>query len=319
MRRRALLVFLDGVGVGPADPTANATLVAELPTLDGLLPQRPSHSAQRQTGAAGRAAAVALDAVLDTPGLPQSGTGQAALLTGVNAARRFGRHFGPWTPVSLRPLVAEESLLAVAARAGRSVAFANAYPEEIISAVGTPRPPMPLRAGPVIAALGAGLLTRSTPALERGDAIASEITNGGWREHLRRTGVPDIDAAVAGRNLARIALDHDLTLFAHYSTDKAGHAGELSAAGRSLERVDAFLGGLLAALDKSVLVVVASDHGNIEDARAGHTRNPALGLVVGDGAGALAEGLGAITDVAPALLRALGVEPSAPAEDAAGS
>ncbi len=304
--RRALLVFLDGVGIGPPDPGSNPTLSARLPTLDALLGGRPTTAAPRRSGSTG-AATAPLDACLDLPGLPQSGTGQAALLTGRNAARDFGRHFGPWTPVALRPRVAEESLLAAARRAGRAVAFANAYPEELLDAVGRPRPPMPLRTGTVIAAIGAGALTRSTPALERGHAVASEITNGGWREHLHRRGVPDIDPATAGRNLAAIAARNDLTLFAHYSTDTAGHARDMGRARAALELVDAFLGGLVDGLAHDTLLVVASDHGNIEDVGAGHTRNPALGLVLGPGARSLAEGLRSVTDVAPATLGALGI------------
>lgn len=306
--RRALLVFLDGVGIGPPDPHTNPLVRARLPTLDALLGGRPTARSPRRAGRGG-AAAAPLDACLGVPGLPQSGTGQAALLTGWNAARDFGRHFGPWTPVALRPRVAEGSLLAVARRAGRAVAFANAYPEELLGAADRPRPPMPLRTATVIAARGAGALTRSTPELERGHAIASEITNGGWREHLRRRGVPDIAPATAGRNLAAISADHDLTLFAHYSTDTAGHARDMGRAVEALERVDAFLGGLIDALAADTLLVVASDHGNIEEVGAGHTRNPALGVLVGPGAASLADRLASITDVAPAILGALGIEP----------
>jgi len=312
--RRALLVFLDGVGIGAPDARTNAFLRAHLPTLDRLLGGRPTLAAP---GPRRHAAATPLDACLGMPGLPQSGTGQAALLTGVNAARRFGRHFGPWTPVSLRPGVAGGSLLAVARRAGRAVAFANAYPEELLAAADRPKPPMPLRAATVIAARGAGALMRSTPELVNGQAIASEITNGGWREHLRRRAVPDIDPGTAGRNLAAIAASHELTLFAHYATDTAGHAGDMARAVSALERVDGFLEGLVAALAEDTLVIIASDHGNIEDIDAGHTRNPALGVVIGPAARVLAARMSAITDVAPTLLNALGVDPGPP-EDPGG-
>jgi hypothetical protein len=306
--RRSLLVFLDGVGVGEDDPRHNPFLEATLPTLDGLLGGRPTLAMPRLAGPDGRAACVPLDACLGVSGLPQSGTGQASLLTGSNAARAFGRHFGPWAPVSLRPGLAGGSLLAVARAAGRSVAFANAYPEELLAAADTPRPPAPLRAATVIAARGAGALVRMTPELARGEAVASEITNAGWREHLRRTEVPDIGPADAGAHLAAIVAAHDVTLFAHYATDAAGHARDMGRAVAALERVDAFLRGLLEATAADVRIVVAADHGNIEDVRRGHTRNPALGLVLGPGADAFAAGLASIADVAPALLAELGME-----------
>jgi hypothetical protein len=310
--RKVLLLFLDGVGLGEDAATQNPFSAATLPTLDGLLDGRRVVRAASSISAA-RASLVGLDATLGVAGLPQSGTGQTALLTGEDAVRMFGRHFGPWVPTALRPLLMGSSVLARAAAAGRTVAFANAYPEELVAAgraalEANGRLPPYLRAGPPLAALGAGVLDRHTDALERGDAVASEITNDGWREHLHRTNVPPRTAAEAGALLARIAAHHDLTLFAHYSTDTAGHAADLAVAIRALERVDAFLGGLLDALPADVLLVVASDHGNIEDATTGHTRNPALGLVVGEGHREIAARLRALTDVAPAILGHLGVE-----------
>lgn len=307
---RVLFIFLDGVGLGEADPAVNPLLVARTPTLRGLLAGRPP-IAEAAPLHATAASLVGVDATLGVPGLPQSGTGQAALLTGENAPRLFGRHFGPWTPTALRPLVAERSLLARAVRAGRRVAFANAYPEEAIAeaeaAQAGGRARTILRAAPPLAARGAGLLTRHTAELERGDAVASEITNETWRQRLGRRSLPVITPRDAGRNLARIAAAHELTLFAHYATDTVGHERSHPDAVAALEVVDAFLGGVLAGLSPETLLVVASDHGNIEDVRAGHTYNPALALVAGPGHAEVAGRLGTLTDVAPEVLRRLGV------------
>jgi hypothetical protein len=314
--RRVVLVFLDGVGLGEPDAVRNALAGAQIPVIRGLLGGRsPTRVSAPYTGAHGSLAG--LDACLGVAGLPQSGTGQAALLTGRNAPGEYGRHFGPWVPAPLRPRVREESLLARARAAGRKVAFANAYPEELAGPPGS-RPssgvPGPrqrraaqfLNAGPPLAALGAGALTRHAAHLARGEAVASEITNEGWREHLGRREVPVIDAARAGRNLARIAEAHDLTLFAHYSTDGAGHARRLDDAVIAIERVDAFLGGLLEAVRPHTTVVVTSDHGNLEDCDAGHTRNPAMALAAGPDHARLAQGWSSLLDVTPSILAWLG-------------
>ena len=293
------MLFLDGVGLGAYDEH-NPFTRADVPVLRGLLDGAlPTLSHAGRTTA--HASLHALDATLGMEGLPQSGTGQAALFTGEDAISLHGRHFGPWVPTGLRPMLAERNLLVRAQAAGRRVAFANAYPEELVSQVhaGTRRLPAFLRAGPPLVALAAGMLTRHTPELARGDAVASEITNAGWRRMLKKD-VPVISAAEAGINLARIVAAHDLTLFAHYATDSAGHEKALTPAVAALERVDAFLGGLLGAMSPDTLIVIASDHGNIEDVRMQHTRNPALGLVIGPTA-ATAH-LRAITDVAPYLL-----------------
>jgi 2,3-bisphosphoglycerate-independent phosphoglycerate mutase len=234
------------------------------------------------------------------PGTPQSGTGQVALLTGASAAEIHGHHFGPWTPVRLRPLVEERSLLRRAADAGRRVAFANAYPRNWPGKGGGRR-----IAGPPLAARGAGVLNRHEEHLASGDAVSSEIVNDGWRHHLGHAGLPDVTPPAAGRHLARIAEQNDLTVWAHYATDTAGHRGEMSDAVAALERVDAFLSGVLDACPTETLVLVVSDHGNIEDVRVGHTKNPALGLATGTAGelvAAAAERLRDIRDVTPFVL-----------------
>jgi bisphosphoglycerate-independent phosphoglycerate mutase (AlkP superfamily) len=75
----------------------------------------------------------------------------------------------------------------------------------------------------------------------------------------------------------------------------------------ALERVDRFLGGVLSALPADVTLLLASDHGNVEDVTREHTRNPSLGLAAGPGARRLAEGMLSIQDVTPAALALLGV------------
>lgn len=299
---RVLFLFLDGVGIGEADGRRNPFSVARLPTLMELMGGRlPTLSSPRVRGPHGRA--FPLDATLGVAGMPQSGTGQAALLTGANAPRLFGRHFGPWTPVALRPLVEGGSVLRRALEAGRAVVFANAYPQ------GWPGPRGDRRvAAPPLAARGAGLLHRHEDSLARGEAVSSEIVNDAWRRHLGHDALPVVTEEEAGRSLGRIAAGADLTLFAHYGTDTAGHRGGMEGGVAALERVDRFLAGVRETLPAEVTIVVASDHGNLEDVGTGHTRNPALGLASGPHADAVADGSSSIADVAPAIQRILATE-----------
>ncbi|MCG6957186.1 MAG: alkaline phosphatase family protein [Gemmatimonadetes bacterium] len=301
-RRRVLLVFLDGVGISEEDPDVNPFARAVLPTLlrllGGRLPWLHDPVAHGTD-----AVAFPMDASLGVEGIPQSGTGQAALLTGENAARLHGRHFGPWTPVRLRPLVEERSVLRRARDAGLMVAFANAYPRGWPGRNGGRRV-----AGPPLAARGAGVLDRHEEALGAGHAVASEIVNDGWRRHLGHTALPRVTPEEAGRHLAGIAGQAELTLYAHYATDTAGHRGGMNGAIVALERVDRFLAGVLESLASSCTLLVVSDHGNVEDVRVGHTRNPAFGMAAGRDAGELATHLSSIMDVTGNVLRFLGVE-----------
>lgn len=290
------------MGVGHDDADRNPFLQAEIPTLRDLL-DGPVPTLAEPERAGPRAVAFPLDATLGVSGTPRSGTGQTALLTGHNAAELHGAHFGPWAPVALRPLLADENLLRRAADGGLRVAFANAYPRGYRDRV-SPRSVAPV----TLAADAAGLLVRHREALGRGDAIATEILNDGWRKRIGAA-VPEIRPEDAGRNLARIAADHDLTLFAHYGTDHAGHRRSEEAAVSALVRIDRFLRGVVEALDPEACLLVASDHGNIEDLRTQHTRNPALGLLAGSGAVRRRHEIHDIRDVAPAVVRWLGGDP----------
>jgi len=267
---RVLFVFLDGVGIGLPDPHLNPFFAGPLPALERHLGGIPSLDTPALVGPAG--VSFGLDATLGVEGLPQSGTGQYALLTGDNGSRRIGRHFGPWTPTALRTPLLESNLLTRALAAGRSVGFANAHPPGYRQSRWYRRPaPIPM------AADDAGLMTRDLEDLVVGNALASDLDNGRMQAVVDRE-LPRITPLDAGANLARIAGRHDFTLFAHYGTDMAGHRGGARAARQALERVDELLAGVLSTRGPDLGVLVTSDHGNIESTVTGHTRNPALGL-----------------------------------------
>ncbi|CAN5741832.1 alkaline phosphatase family protein [soil metagenome] len=300
---RALLLFLDGVGIGGPDPTQNPVAAARLPALDRLLGGRGALVGGIAEGAAS-ARFTAIDATLGVAGLPQSGTGQTTLLSGTNAAELLGHHFGPWVHTELRDMLARDNLLSRAARAGRVSAFANAYPSLFLN----DRSGRSLRrpAAPPFAARAAGVLVRDENDLRAGRAVASEIEHTAWRERLDPTLDP-ITPAEAGAVLAHIACSADLTLFAHYATDTVGHTRDMAAAVSALERVDAFIGGLVEKVSEDLLLVVTSDHGNIEDIGNSHTRNPVPLLAMGPGADQLVNQVDSIVDVAPSMLRLLSI------------
>jgi len=303
---RLLFVFLDGVGLGGGDPLVNPLAAAPLPNLrdlaggplhrdpDGALPRRISPER----------ACVPLDANLGVAGRPQSGTGQTSLLSGTNAAARFGRHFGPWVPTPLRADFARDNLLSRAAAAGRRACYANAVPRQGPAAGGRRRP-----AAPPFAARAAGVRIRGADDLAAGRAVASQITNTLWQRYSDRK-IPGAAPGAAGRRLAELAGRAEVTLFAHFDTDHAGHRRDLAPAVSVLERVDAFLGHLHEALPADTLLLVTSDHGNVEDVRVGHTRNPVPLVAAGPGAGALAARVGSIRELIPALCETLHISPS---------
>jgi len=298
-RRRVIMLFLDGVGLGSADPAANPLAQPAYPTLQRLLDGALPIAA---TGRLSTAAAelIPTDAQMGVPGRPQSATGQAALLTGVNAPARLGEHYGPRPDARVRAILDEHSLFARLAGQGYAAYFCNGYPDRYLEAIH--RGKRLLSAVPYAAQVaGQRLLTPADVAA--GVALAADFTNRAWRDELGYQAAPVYTPEGGGAALWRIAQPYDFVFFEHWMTDVLGHGGDLTAAVANFQVFDGFLAGLLDAADlANTLIIVTSDHGNVEDCSHGkHTENPALTLLLGAGRRAAAPRIAALTDFAPVV------------------
>jgi hypothetical protein len=296
---RILMVFVDGVGLGDPDPATNPLVRAATPTLRRLLGGPLAGRAPVRTA---HASLVPLDAQLGVPGLPQSGTGQAAILTGRNAPALVGRHVAAYPTAALRTLLEECGLFIRLRQCGIETALANAYTLEYFTAVAERR----LRhAAITLNALQAGVRLRDLTDVCSGTAVYHDLTNARLREWGHT--VPVISPEAAGRHLAGLAARHPFTLFEFFQTDLAGHRRVPDPVG-VVERFDRFLGATLDATDADeTTVIVTSDHGNLEDERThGHTMNPVPALLVGAGRERVGERLRDLTDLTPACVDLLG-------------
>ena len=297
---RVVVLFLDGVGLGDDDPQVNPLAAAQLPVLTGLLGGRRLVAGSGRIEAA-QATMIPTDAGLGVPGRPQSATGQTALLTGRNAPKIVGEHYGPRPNAVLRAMLEGPTLFTRLLAEDRSAAFANAFPQGYFDAVARGKR---LHGAIPHAAQAAGLRLRTADDLRAGRALSVDLTNTAWRETLGYGNVPLWTPAAAGEVLARLAASHDLVFFDNWSTDVAGHRGDLAASVQVLEQIDAFLGGLLAAVDQDqTLTAIISDHGNIEDIRArGHTENLVPTVLIGAGRQRASTTITDLTHVMGALL-----------------
>ena len=239
-----------------------------------------------------------IDATLGVDGLPQSATGQTALLTGLNAPQLAGHHITAYPTAQLKDLLTEHNIFAQVRRLGGTTTLANAYTSEYFAAVEAGR----LRhAAITFSALSAGVELRDLDDLRAGRAVFHDLTNA----RLRSWGydVPEISPQQAGRNLGGITSERHLTVFEFFLTDLAAHRRIPIAAEAVVEMVDALLGGVLDAVDLArTLVLMVSDHGNLEDRRHDvHTRNPVPALLVGFGRESVGSALRSLMDVTPAL------------------
>ncbi|MFO7635404.1 MAG: alkaline phosphatase family protein [Caldilinea sp.] len=299
-RKRVILLFLDGVGLGEDDPAINPLAVDAYPGLRSLL---DGHRPVATTGRLSTASAelIPTDAVLGIPGRPQSATGQAAIVTGINAAQRLGEHYGPRPDARVRAVLDEGSIFRRLAQAGRAPYFCNAYPQGYFDAV--QRGKRLLSAVPYAARLGGQeLLTHDD--LRAGRALSADFTNQTWRDELGYTDAPVYTPRKAGDALWQLSQPYDFVFFELWQTDVLGHAQDRLGAIDLFHRFDNFLAGLLAAADLAhTLIIVTSDHGNIEDcSHSKHTNNPALTLLLGDDRRSYAGQIRDLTDFAPVIM-----------------
>jgi hypothetical protein len=239
-------------------------------------------------------------------GRPQSATGQATLLTGLNAPQLLGEHYGPRPDDRVRAILDRASIFRRLVNTGKQPYFCNAYPQRYFDVIHSGRRRLSAVPHAVVAG-GQRLLTHLDLLAGRG--LSADFTNQAWRDELGYTDAPVYSPAAAGAALWQMAQPYDFIFFEHWLTDVLGHDQALDAAVALLQRFDGFLGGLIAAANlDNTLIIVTSDHGNVEDCSHGkHTTNPALTLLLGAQRQQYAEQIHALTDFTPVVLDFLGV------------
>ena len=297
---RVILIFVDGVGLGSQDDN-NPFVFTPTPGLSGLLAGKML-TREAKDYAGPEATLLGIDATLGVPGLPQSATGQTALFTGVNAPACLGDHLRGFPNSALRKIIAENSMFKQLKKEGFEVAFTNAY-----------RPPFfdLLRHGLPGNRYSCSTLTTyygdlpffRLKDIKDGKALYMDITN----EILNRLGydVPLFTPEEGAERLFEISREYDFCLFEYFLSDLAGHLSDQAEASRVISTLDRFIGGLAKLIDPgNEMIVVVSDHGNLEDINSeNHTLNEAMLLLIGDSCrrSRLNIRLSSLTDVLPAI------------------
>ncbi len=298
MTKSVIILFLDGVGLGDADPEVNPFMHVNMPAVQTLF--GISHLTREVAGTVNdQAAVLGLDALLGVSGLPQSATGQTTILTGQNAASILGEHYGPYPNQELRHMLAHDSLFKTLLDAGHPVAYANAYPDRFLDRVRRGKGRLSANTN---AAAMAGLKLRGVEDLQRGRAISALFSNDFWPEPEVK--LPPLSAYEAGQQLAALAKGHSLTFFEFWYSDLLGHKMKRGESLKTLKMLDDFLAGITDSMDvENSLLLVVSDHGNFEDwTTKKHTNNPSLTMLRGVGLKQLVPRLHSLTDIKPAVL-----------------
>lgn len=236
------------------------------------------------------------DANMGVPGLPQSATGQTALFTGYNGPQVLGRHVTGFPTVSLRPYLNEKSILKVLLEHGFSAALLNSYSEMYLQRLNRPRNERLMSASSLMQrATGQPFFTIED--YRQGRSLYMDLTNWFLRQH--GIDIPLVKAKDSGRRLVALAKNYDFCVFEYFFTDKVGHSRSFAAAKRILRHIDEFLEGIWEDIDpEHQTVIIATDHGNMEDLSSGsHTANKVGTIVYGQHSDKLASKVKTLYDI----------------------
>ena len=298
-----LFLFLDGIGLGDADPDTNPFAAVDAPVLH-TLSNNKRWLATTGIQNSDRAIFLPLDPRLGVEGRPQSGSSQAAILTGRNIPEIIGRHYGPKPDAETRALIAENNLFKALVERGKSAKLLDAYPDGLHRNIARGKT---LPSSIQQAFINSGQQLFTTDDLIAGKALTAEWTGDEWQSHLKIEGIPLYTPQEAGYKLVELSRNYDFAFHSHWLTDYVGHKGPFVKAIELLERFDGVMQGVLEKWnDSEGLIIITSDHGNMEvigDRK--HTENDVPCLIIGEKRHEFANGLQKLTDLYPRILEFL--------------
>ncbi|MEQ9309794.1 MAG: hypothetical protein RLN90_10095 [Balneolaceae bacterium] len=277
-----IFIFIDGVGLGEASKK-NPFFVDTYESFQILSGENFSNKSESILKK--NHIFKPIDANLGVEGLPQSGTGQTTLFTGENASKVIGKHFGPYPHSGIKYLLKEQSIFHAVIEAGKKPYLINAYPPIFFEHAKRRN----RWSCTTLMTQSAEMRLNSTEEVLNGEALTAEIVQNAWRERLN-IDLPKIDTTEAARRLLNVVPNYDLVMYEYYLTDKAGHNQKIEDAQHVLKTLNEFLLHIIKEKRSEDVLVITSDHGNLEDlSTKTHTRNEVPLFVMGEGAETFSE------------------------------
>lgn len=293
---RVILIFVDGLGLGTMDAKNNPCALKGLE----LLACFENGNGAVQAGRGGFL--VPTEATLGVEGLPQSATGQTTLLTGINCSKLLGRHLPGFPNQRLREVLRERSILKQVRQMGLHSAFINAFRPLFFRLKEKTKWRLSTT---TVATLAADNPFFRIEDLCRRRSIYHDFTN--ERLIARGFDVPRFSPEAAAEILTRVSTEYNFILYEYFMTDGAGHSQQMERAVGEINKLERFLSALLSEVDlEKCLVILTSDHGNIEDLSVKtHTRNRVMTLLWGKESEKMKDNIRTLEDVTPAILQYL--------------
>ncbi|MDW7674791.1 MAG: alkaline phosphatase family protein, partial [Bacillota bacterium] len=232
-------------------------------------------------------------------GIPQSASGQATILTGVNGAKYLGNHLRGFPNKKLRELIKRENIYGKLSTLGLTGTFANVYRPDFFSKYISQEK---YHSVTTTAALANRFSLRTIEDLLQGNGVYQDITN-----HLlikQGVDVSLVEPVEAGHRIGTISGHYDFTLFEYFQSDLAGHQQDYPKIQSILSTLDSLIAGIINSIDlTNTVVIITSDHGNIEDiSHNHHTENPVPTLIISEAEEAHAIPVFSLEDITPLIL-----------------
>lgn len=251
-------LFIDGLGIAPADSHSNPFSKCSGSFLYKLIYDKiPGWTCHP------------VDACLGVEGLPQSGTGQIALLTGKNAAAHLGKHHGPYPHTSQREWLVSDSVISDCEKNGFSWDMLNVYPDRYFQALEARK--IRMSTFGFLQTLN-GKPLHPVSDLDQGLGFPPSLNFG----HLKRftdlndPGFPEGALTHLLKQFERI----DFGMTDYFFLDQLSHDQDADTIIREIQTISEFL-ELIDRSGNPVNVIICSDHGNSEDVSTSkHTQNP---------------------------------------------
>ncbi len=283
---KVIFIFLDGVGIGEKDRTANPVYATQQQVLARLI-----DNARFQA-----------DASMGVEGLPQSATGQTALFTGINAPKVLNRHLSGQPTISLKKVIYKSNIFSALVKMGYKVTSSNVYRDEYLENMLNVKDRKHRPSVTSVMSMAAGIEFRTVNEFINENGVYHDITG----ETLKESGyeVDTVTPKRAAQNLYRLSRNYDFTLYEHFLTDIQGHKADFGEAVDLIDRLDNFFEELMKQMDfEEDVLIMTSDHGNIEDVSVHtHTMNKVPVIVLGKKAENIKTQVHSLTDIMPFVL-----------------
>lgn len=283
---KVIFIFLDGVGIGGKERTANPVYATQKQVLARLI-----DSARFQA-----------DASMGVEGLPQSATGQTAIFTGVNAPKVLNRHLSGQPTISLKKVIYKSNIFSELVKMGYKVTSSNVYRDEYLENMLNVKDRKHRPSVTSVMSMAADIEFRTVNEFINENGVYHDITG----ETLRESGyeVDTVTPKRAAQNLYRLSRNYDFTLYEHFLTDIQGHKADFGEAVDLIDRLDSFFEELMKQMDfEEDVLIMTSDHGNIEDVSVHtHTMNKVPVVVLGKKAENIKTQVHSLTDIMPFVL-----------------